>query len=108
MRTDTRKTPRKILHVPGVVRWPARPALEVRTLDVGMDGLSLASSVAIPANLECTVEFLLPLHGADPAALSVRARVVYSVLSHDNFKIGLRFLSLSADAQAALSRYQHG
>ena len=109
MSTDARrKTPRKALHGPAVIRLAGRSPLEVRTLDVGLDGLCVAAAVNVKSNLKCSVEFSLPVNTDGPVAFAVQARVVYSVLSHDSFKVGLHFMTPSPDALAALGRYLHG
>jgi len=109
MSIDTRrKTPRKVLNVPAIVRLAGRPPLEVRTLDVGLDGLCVTAPLNVESNLKCSVEFALPLNNRGPVALAMQARVVYSVLSHDSFKVGLHFMIPTPDALAALGRYLHG
>lgn len=108
MSVDTRKTLRKPLLVPATVCLSGRTPLGVRTLDIGLDGLCIATAVGVESNLKCNVEFALPLGKGGRVALALQARVVYNVLSQDGFKVGLHFMTPAPDALAALGRYLHG
>ena len=106
---DRRQSHRKVLHVPAVLHLPGLAPIEIRTLDVGTDGLCAAAAVAVTSNSKCTIVLRLPQPQGPPQSMELPARVVYSVFSttHD-VKIGLHFLSPPAHAQAALNRYVVG
>lgn len=106
---DRRQSHRKVLHVPALLHLPGLAPIEIRTLDVGSDGLCAAATVAVASNSGCTIVLRLPQPQGATQSLELPARVVYSVFSTTHgVKIGLHFLSPSAHAQAALNRYVAG
>jgi hypothetical protein len=106
---DRRQSLRKVLHVPASLHLPGLAPVELRTLDVGGEGLCAAAAVAVPSNSKCTIVLQLPQPQGAAQRLELPARVVYSVFSTTHgVKIGLHFLSPSAHAQAALNRYVAG
>jgi hypothetical protein len=107
---DHRHSLRKPLRVGAVLRVPRREPVLARTLDVGTEGIAVAtaSAFAFPSNSLCEVEFLLPLPGGGRFAARLRCRVVYAVLSAEHgVKVGLHFIEPTQEALIALGQHLH-
>jgi hypothetical protein len=101
---ERRSAPRKALRVPVVVGAPGLPPLTGRTLDVSLDGLCCTLPASVPAQASCQLMFMLPLPDG-PQRLQLQARVAYSLLTADGFKVGLQFSGPDEAALAALRRF---
>lgn len=100
-----RRTPRRVLQVPAVLRPAGCAPLAVRSFDVGLSGLCVLSAVTVEVRAPCEVAFKLPSGANVMSSLQLKARIVYSILGSSGFKIGLQFEAVGQEASAALSRY---
>ena len=92
---------RKVLRAAARVQLPTGPR-EVRTWDVGIDGMSLVSPKPISPGTKCTVTLELP--GSGP--VSVPAKTVYcSLLGAEGFKVGLVFTNPDPETQEAFRAF---
>jgi c-di-GMP-binding flagellar brake protein YcgR len=98
---------RRYLRTQAVVRFDGNRSLLVQTLDISADGIS----VVAPENLQPGTVFeirpRLPQKQGGITKIQSRATVAYTVLSSavDGFKVGLRFVEISASTAAAIQSY---
>lgn len=108
MPPNRRVHPRKVLRTAATVLLPgAATPREVRTWDLGLDGMSVVSPRPIAPGTRCTIALQLPLP-ASPASqeLSVPARALWcSLMGPEGFKVGLVFAPLDAATQDAIARF---
>jgi len=101
---DRRAHPRKSITVPARVSLDPDIALDVRTVDLSLDGISLISGQQLNCGQECAVQIGIGRPGL-LHPLTVRALVCYCISSGParfrgslaRFRIGLRFTGLSAE-----------
>lgn len=92
---------RKVLRAAASVQLPSGPR-DVRTWDVGIDGMSLVSPKPIAPGTRCTVRFDLP--GSGP--VSVTAKTVYcSLIGAEGFKVGLVFITPDTETENAFRAF---
>jgi hypothetical protein len=89
---DRRSALRKPLYVPVAVHPAQGAAVQARMLDISRHGMSVVAAANLDSNMTCHVVFTLPGRDAHQHAMKLPARIVYSVLSMDGFKIGLHFV----------------
>jgi hypothetical protein len=106
MPPNRRVHPRKVLRTTATVLLPgAAMPREVRTWDLGLDGMSLVSPRPIAPGTRCTISLQLP-GSATPQELSMPARALWcSLMGPEGFKVGLVFASLDAATQEAIARF---
>lgn len=94
---------RKVLRRPATVLLPGGLTRDVRTWDLGVDGMSLVSPKPIPPGTKCTVTVEWP----DAATtLSLSSKAVYcSLLGADGFKVGLVFAGLDAATVQVIEQF---
>ena len=103
MPNNRRVHARKVLRSDATVR-AGNVAREVRTWDLGLDGVSVVSPRPIAPVTRCTLTLRLPDAGG--AELLVPARAVWcSLLGPEGFKVGLAFGPLDASVRDALARF---
>jgi hypothetical protein len=69
------------------------------------NGTSVVAAANLGADMSCQVVFKLPDRDAHPHAMMLPARVVYSVLSMDGFKIALHFVRADQTQFNAIERH---
>jgi hypothetical protein len=95
---------RKVLRTDATVQFADATTREVRTWDLGLDGISVVSPRPIPPGTRCTLMLRLPDTG--PAPLAIGARSVWcSLLGPEGFKVGLLFGPLETSVQEALAKF---
>ena len=102
---DLRGAIRKLLHVPVAVHPAQGAAVQAHMLDISRHGMSVVAAANLDSNMTCHVSFALPGRGAHQQAMKVPARVVYSALSMDGFKIGLHFVGADQTQLDAIERH---
>jgi hypothetical protein len=104
---EQRKDRRRTLQTTASMVLPGHAPTQARTINISRGGLGLVAAANPPANAVVSVRFALPMPGARPVPIEVSARVIYSVLSrrHDDFTIGLRFLSPSPQVLDAIEAF---
>jgi hypothetical protein len=80
-------------------------AVQARMLDISRNGMSVVGAASLNTDMSCQVIFKLPDRDAHPHAMTLPARVVYSVLSTDGFKIGLHVVGADQTQLNAIERH---
>lgn len=104
MTTDQRKSARKILKVKAVVAMDGQPPLLARTTDISGNGISITMPHPMQPGHGGQLAFDLLVDGT-PVPVKARAKVMYSILSGDDFKVGFQFLNLDLNAMSQLARF---
>jgi hypothetical protein len=102
--TDQRQSARKILKVKALVVMDGQPPLLGRTTDIGAHGISVTVERPMQPGHLGQVAFDLLVEGR-LVPIRTRAKVMYSILSGDDFKVGYHFLNLDLTAAAELARF---
>jgi len=79
--------------------------LSVRMLDVSPGALSVTAQIKLPTDMPCTVDLLLPMPGGAGRRVVLHAVVTNCVLGSKGYRLGLRFTTVSPDAQNALADF---
>ncbi|HUG23526.1 PilZ domain-containing protein [Piscinibacter sp.] len=96
---------RKVLRRAAIVVLPGGVKREVKTWDLGQDGMAILSPKPISPGTRCEMTLELP-QGDRSTELSVPVKVVYCSFSgSDGFKVGMSFGDLDADAAAAIQQF---
>lgn len=101
---EQRTSARKILKVKALVVMDGQPPLPGRTSDIGANGISVTVGRPLQSGQLGQLGFDLLVEGRT-VSVRARARVMYSILSGDDFKIGFQFLNLDLNAMAQLARF---
>ena len=104
MVTDQRKSARKILKVRAVLAMEGHTPVQVRTSDIGANGVSLTVPNPLQTGQVGQVAFDLLVDGKS-VPLQARARVMYCIFSNGEFKAGFQFMNLDLNALSQLSRF---
>jgi hypothetical protein len=104
---NRRAVPRKVLRqVAWIVQGDAET--QVRTWDLGTDGLCLLTPKPIAPGSRIEVSFEVPLQG-EPHAVTVTVKVVFSSYSGpEGFKIGTVFTHLNDEAAGIIREFATG
>ena len=86
----------------------ARQAVGARALDVSTGGLAVVADINAPVGQACTVSFPLSAPDGTSRDLTLQASVLHSVLTHDGFRLGLRFMQPDDPTKRLLKRYVDG
>jgi hypothetical protein len=101
--SERREDPRKRLVGPASLITQSG-AVNVRTLDISLTGMSVASPANVLVGSACTVDINLPASGGNRQRARLPARVVNCVMSKvDGFRLGLQFADLPLSERAALA-----
>jgi hypothetical protein len=104
--TNRRAGPRKILRRAATLVLPGGLEREVRTWDLGVDGLCILSSKPISPGSRCQVTFDVPLSEDRSSTVTVPVKVVYSSFSGaEGFKVGTVFSGLDDDSADAITEF---
>ena len=96
---------RKVLRTGATVFIAGTASREVRTWDLGLDGISVVSPRPIPPGTRCTILLQLP-DSASAQELSLPAKAVWcSLLGPEGFKVGMVFGPLDAAVQDDIARF---
>lgn len=101
---EQRKSPRKILKVRAVVAMDGAAPMQVRTSDVGANGLSVTVPHPLNGGETGQVAFDLLVEGR-PVPIQARVKVMYCIFSGGEFKTGFQFLNLDLNAMTQLTRF---
>jgi hypothetical protein len=97
--------PRKVLRASATVELPGAPPRQVRTWDLGLDGMSIVSPRPISPGRKCTVHLELAVAGV-PAAVSLPAKSIHcSLIGQEGFKVGLVFGDLDPVGARAVNEF---
>lgn len=77
---------------------------EGRTLDVGLDGVSVSFADPVQAGQGAHVRFDVMFDGK-PNPVTARAKVVYCIFSQGQFKVGFQFVNLDAASSTIITRF---
>jgi len=102
--TDQRQSARKIFKVKALVVMDGQPALLGRTTDLGAQGVSVTVARPMQAGQLGQVGFDLLIDGRT-VPIRVRTKVMYSILSGDEYKVGFQFLHLDLNTMTELARF---
>lgn len=102
--TDQRQSARKILKLKALVVMDGQPPLLGRTTDIGAHGISVTVGRPMQAGHLGQLGFDLLVEGR-LVPIRARAKVMYSILSGDDFKVGFQFLNLDLNATTELARF---
>ena len=96
---------RKVLRRPASVQLPGGVERQLRTWDLGIDGMSVVSAKPIPPGTKCTLTVELPAADGN-RRLSVAAKTVYcSLMGAEGVKVGMVFTGLDAEADQLIRRF---
>jgi hypothetical protein len=101
---EQRQSARKIFKVKAVVAMEGRAPVLGHTTDIGANGVSITVPDPLQAGQAGLVSFDLLVDGKS-VPLRARSKVMYSILSHGEFKIGFQFLHLDLAAMSQLTRF---
>lgn len=81
--------------------------VEVRTVDISIDGVGVVGSANPPAGLTCLIRLAIPVKPRGSTPIEVEAKVTHSVFSQGGggFLIGLQFVGLSPTATSAIKQF---
>ncbi|RYE66711.1 MAG: PilZ domain-containing protein [Oxalobacteraceae bacterium] len=102
--TDQRQSVRKICKVKALVVMDGQPPVLGRTTDLGAQGISATVGRPMQAGQLGQVGFDLLVEGRT-VSLRVRTKVMYSILSGDEYKVGFQFLHLDLNTMTELARF---
>ena len=104
---NRRTDPRRAVRVPATLVY--RDAVwQVRTLDLGRDGICVVAPRPFEPGSHCTVTLDVPLLEG-PVTVTLSLKTIYSsYAATDAFKIGGRFVELDAKAADLLGRFVAG
>ena len=90
---ERHRADRKMLRTFARLMVPNSNHFVVRTYDLGLDGMSVVSSVNLRLKSRCEIVFQLPVSGRLSDGIRASASVSHSILSRqqDGFMIGLCF-----------------
>ncbi|MEH6434366.1 PilZ domain-containing protein [Massilia sp. DD77] len=101
---DKRTSARKILKTKAVVAMEGDAPVLGRTADVGANGVSVGVPNPLLVGQTGQVSFEILVDGKF-ATVSARAKVMYCIISNNEFKVGFQFLNLELAAMTALARF---
>ncbi|MES2152883.1 MAG: PilZ domain-containing protein [Pseudomonadota bacterium] len=104
MLTEQRETARKVLKVKAQLALEDAPPQQARTMDVGANGMCITSPNPVRVGSTGTVSFELYFDG-NGSTITVRAKALYCIFSHGEYKIGFQFLNLDLSAMSVLAKY---
>ena len=106
MHNEQRQTKRKVLKVKAQLTMEGEQVISARMIDVGGEGLCLATPIALKTGAVGMVRFEI-FHEGKSVPIAARSRVQYCILSNDEYKIGFQFVNLELSAMASLSKFLH-
>jgi hypothetical protein len=101
---EQRKSPRKILKVRALLAIDGAPPVQVRTSDIGANGISLTLPHPLNSGQLGSVSFDLLVEGK-AVPVQARVKVMYCIFSGGEFKAGFQFLNLDLTAMTQLARF---
>lgn len=81
-----------------------QPPVQVRTTDIGANGVSLTVPHPLQAGQTGQIGFDLLVDGS-PFPLHARVKVMYCIFSNGEFKAGFQFMNLDLNAMSQVSRF---
>lgn len=101
---DKRTSARKILKTRAVVAMEGDAPVLGRTADVGANGASIGVPNPLLVGQAGQLSFDILVDGK-LTTISARAKVMYCIMSNNEFKVGFQFLNLELAAMTALARF---
>ncbi len=104
---DRRSGPRKSWRSRAQLRWPSGATMDVRTIDIGVEGLALVAERNLSPGTECQLVFSLLINGHPTPQLTAPVKVLFGSLSGSfgGFRLGLGFGPTSRAVQDAVQQY---
>jgi c-di-GMP-binding flagellar brake protein YcgR len=104
---DRRGGPRKSWRSRAQLRWPSGAVLDVRTIDISLEGSAVVAERNLAPGTECQLVFSLLLNGQPTPILTAPVKVVFGSLSgaFGGFRLGLTFGQMSRATQDAIQSY---
>jgi c-di-GMP-binding flagellar brake protein YcgR len=100
---DSRSFPRKSLRFPAQLQVDGGPALNCKTIDISLGGISLMVPSQLPPGLPCSFVFEARLNG-QIRKIAAKAKVVYAILSGtEGFRTGLSIVEIDSASNKALA-----
>ena len=104
MLAEQRQSIRKILKVKALVALEGRAPMQVRTVDVSANGVSIAVPEPMQAGQNGQLSFDLLVEGKS-VPVAARVQAMYCIFSSGEFKVGFQFLNLDLSAMSQLARF---
>ncbi|MBQ5941230.1 MULTISPECIES: PilZ domain-containing protein [unclassified Massilia] len=101
---DQRKSARKVLKTKAMVAMEGDAPILGRTSDVGGNGVSVGVPNPLLVGQTGQVSFDILVDGKF-VTISARAKVMYCIISNNEFKVGFQFLNLELAAMTSLARF---
>ena len=101
---ERRDGPRRICRVRASVEIPGHPPLTGRVIDIGLGGMAVHLSHALPDGLSCRIRFALFAQGGIQQ-VDVQAQTVSSVFLSHQVRLSLRFSQLAPAVSRLLGDY---
>lgn len=104
---EQRQSIRKVLKIKAILTLDATPPMQVRTLDIGDNGMCVSLPHQLKPGTGGHVAFVLFINGKS-YGVGCRVRVAYSLYnSRDGFKSGLEFQNLDMAGTVAIGKYMN-
>lgn len=103
-RGEQRQSDRKLVELDGVLTIDGVP-VDVRTVDISAGGMCVRSHRQLAVGKECQLGFTL-VAGGNMRQIVAGVQVIYCFYTvEQDFKVGLEFLHIAADAARDISQY---
>lgn len=105
MTVDQRQNARKILRTRAMLALDGATAIQARTSDLSLGGISVTAEYKANAGQTGQVMFELLVEGK-PTVLTCRVKVAHCIFSGNEFRVGCMFqLPLPPEANAAIAKF---
>lgn len=101
---EQRASPRKLLKARAALTVKGAPALMVRTIDIGANGVCLAFLQTLPIGLTGTLAIDLMVDGKVHVLTAV-AKSTYCIFSSGQYKTGFQFLEMELSSRTILAKF---
>jgi hypothetical protein len=93
--SDLRKTPRVIFRRSAILHFGSNQSINVKTVDISIEGICVSADLSLPAGHACTIEFNASFT-QEPVPLRLEGKVAYCVLAGAaGFRIGFHLPNLN-------------
>ncbi|HEY5799178.1 MAG TPA: PilZ domain-containing protein [Burkholderiaceae bacterium] len=101
---EQRQSPRRVLKVKAMVAMAGEQPVQVRTYDVGNQGVGIVMPHPVKPGAAGQISFDLYFDGRSNAIKS-NVKVAHCIFGGGEFKVGLNFAGIDAAGAAAISQY---
>lgn len=101
---EQRQSARKVLKTRATLAMEGEALISGRTTDVGANGVSIGVPRPLLVGQAGQVSFDIMVDGKF-VTINARVKVMYCIISNDEFKAGFQFLNLELAAMTALARF---